>query len=529
MGGFKVDRSSKCVALVAGLLLAQTGLSAPLVSAAPTVAPAPPFTACPAVGVSPSCRILVVVNPDRTLSVYQDPSVGTYDNDDDTLVGILNASATPVESVILLSPGSRLGQLDGDGLCTFSVPGCPFGPTGYEGPNTRIITNPALLDAAEIVFIGGLAPSATAYFSLEGTLSAAQLTASHGRVQVSPNDSICVPVTNSPGVFAIANSTITEPIADGYANVHQSGADFRATSTNNFTVGESSPNLTITQIGADGRICVTPAVAAHLILDLVGFISASVVTPAQAVGADRVLDTRRVSGPTAGQRVSGDQTVCVTVGHAGEYAIANSTITEPIADGYANVHQSGADFRTTSTNNFSAGESSPNLTITQIGADGRICVTPAVATHMILDLAGYINASAVTPAQTVGADRILDTRRVSGPTAGQRVSGDQTVCVTVGHAGEYAIANSTITEPIADGYANVHQSGADFRATSTNNFTVGESSPNLTITQIGADGRLCVTPAVATHLILDLVGFISASVVAPVQTVGADRILDTRR
>jgi hypothetical protein len=185
-------------------------------------------------------------------------------------------------------------------------------------------------------------------------------------------------------------------------------------------------------------------------------------------------------------------------------------------------------------------------------------MTSSVATHMILDVVGYLKASAVTPVTSTGADRVLDTRTPSGlrrggcpPGAFQSgltpngnpictdndlfaktggVSGQITVCVVVGGAaGDYAITNATITSPSGSGFATVHASTADWRASSTNNFTAGASLPNLTITRIGADGQICMTSSVATHMILDVVGYLNASAVTPVTTPGADRVLDTRR
>jgi hypothetical protein len=59
-------------------------------------------------------------------------------NIEDTLVGVQNNSAVTVPSPSLNGPGA-IG-FDGDGICSGQFPGtptdCPFGPTGYEGPNT---------------------------------------------------------------------------------------------------------------------------------------------------------------------------------------------------------------------------------------------------------------------------------------------------------------------------------------------------------------------------------------------------------
>jgi hypothetical protein len=158
----------------------------PAIPAGAATSPARPFMECPAIGASPSCEILLVVNADNTVSVVGDPSVGTFDGSDDTLVGIINDSTAAVKAVTVSGPGSDLSGFDGDGICSGDYgawtgsTGCPYGPKGYEGPGTSFVTDPSLPDSAEVDFAGGLAPGKTAYFSLEGALTSAQLTAREG-------------------------------------------------------------------------------------------------------------------------------------------------------------------------------------------------------------------------------------------------------------------------------------------------------------------------------------------------------------
>ncbi|TFC02745.1 hypothetical protein [Cryobacterium sp. MDB2-33-2] len=125
-----------------------------------------------------SCGIELQVNQDGSVSVAADTSVGTYDGADDTLVGIVNNSTVPVAAVTVTGPGSGLAGFDSDGLCAYA--GCSYGPTGYEGPGTSLVTSPTLPDSAEADFTPALQPGATAYFSLEGPLQYAQLTARKG-------------------------------------------------------------------------------------------------------------------------------------------------------------------------------------------------------------------------------------------------------------------------------------------------------------------------------------------------------------
>jgi hypothetical protein len=385
---------------------------------------------------------------------------------------------------------------------------------------------------------------------------------------------VCVAVAGSPGDFAVANATVVAPAGAGFATVHNSSADWLASSTNNFQAGWTIPNLTITKVGSDGRICMTSIATTHMILDVVGYIKASAITPVTTAGADRVLDTRALTGPTSGVKVLAGNAVCVAVaGSPGDFAVANATVVAPEEAGFATVHNSSADWLASSTNNFQAGWTIPNLTITKVGTDGKICMTSIATAHMILDVVGYIKAFAITPATTPGADRVLDTRQpaalpvgsdaTSDPRAycnergldlkfGNDINGDgvwvlgiefdcqrlsrpretdagQRRCVTLaGSPGDYVIANATVVAPSGAGFATVHNSSADWLASSTNNFQAGWTIPNLTITKVGSDGRICMTSIATTHMILDVVGYIKASAINPVTTAGADRVLDTR-
>jgi hypothetical protein len=181
------QRTFNVLAIAASSLAVGWGLAvAPAVPADAASAPTPPFTECPAIGDSPSCEILLVVNADNTVSVEGDPSVGPFDGSDDTLVGIINNSSKTVKAVTVSGPGSDLSGFDGDGICSGDYgswngsAGCPYGPTGYEGPGTSFVTDPSLPDSAEVDFTGGLAPAGTVYFSLEGALTSAELTAREG-------------------------------------------------------------------------------------------------------------------------------------------------------------------------------------------------------------------------------------------------------------------------------------------------------------------------------------------------------------
>jgi hypothetical protein len=151
-------------------------LLAMLILCAPVSAQvSPPFTQCPPVGADTSCRILIVVT-DQSVSVYNDPSQGPFDKADDTLIGVENDSSGTLYSLPLSSTEDIFG-FDGDGICGISTvtnkpyvprpPACPYGPYGYEGPDTSFSGINSAETSGTVNFPAGLASGKSTYFSLE--------------------------------------------------------------------------------------------------------------------------------------------------------------------------------------------------------------------------------------------------------------------------------------------------------------------------------------------------------------------------
>ncbi len=140
------------------------------VAAAATVAQAqvPPFTQCPPVGVDTSCETLIVINANGSITVLSDLSQPAFDGvgGDETLVGVQNNSSSTVNALSLSSITDIFG-FDGDGLCgAFPAPaGCPFGPSGYEGPGVTFTVDTVF--SGKVSFSPGIPPGGSAFFSLE--------------------------------------------------------------------------------------------------------------------------------------------------------------------------------------------------------------------------------------------------------------------------------------------------------------------------------------------------------------------------
>jgi len=187
-------RRALCVG--AATMVTLLGVMAGTASAAGPVTA--PFTECPKVGAAPSCDILLVVNPDQTISVLGNSSVGPYDGADDTLIGIVNNSSAAITAVTVSGPNSGLAGFDGDGICTYATGGSSGSgftgdsyctsqqvagndPGDYAGPGTSFTLDPNSQDDVEVDFAGkGLAAGNSTYFSLEGALTAAVVKARKG-------------------------------------------------------------------------------------------------------------------------------------------------------------------------------------------------------------------------------------------------------------------------------------------------------------------------------------------------------------
>ena len=162
--------------------------------ASPTTAA--PYNECPQVGAENGCGVLIVLNPDGTVTITGSGQ-GPYDSSDDTLIGVLNNSGVTASSVALTSALDIFG-FDGDGVCSSTASGdvgnwatqwllaggsitnlCPYvtGATAsvghYEGPGITFSNISADKKSGTVNFTNGLANGGTLFFSLEHPLNQA--------------------------------------------------------------------------------------------------------------------------------------------------------------------------------------------------------------------------------------------------------------------------------------------------------------------------------------------------------------------
>ena len=131
----------------------------------------------------------------------------------------------------------------------------------------------------------------------------------------------------------------------------------------------------------------------------------------------RLLDTRSgattidgvfAGGGAPGQSSSVDLTV---VGRGGVPAsgvgavVLNVTATEPTGSGFITAYPTGTQRPNASNLNFVAGQTTPNLVITKVGADGKVTLfNSAGSTHLIADVVGWFPREAVAQQITMQLD-----------------------------------------------------------------------------------------------------------------------------
>lgn len=184
---------------------------------------------------------------------------------------------------------------------------------------------------------------------------------------------------------------------------------------------------------------------------------------------------------------------------------------------------------TASTGNLWPGNDVATMTLAKIGPRGSIGVRTSARTHLVADAVGYwTNDTTGAYLQALAPTRILDTR--GGAPAG---GADTTVQVVgrsaVPSSATAVVVNLTSTESVGAGFVSARASGAGPTATSALNLVPGVDRSNLAIVPLGPDGAIALSsPISLTHLVADVVGYLSPESGQTTGPLPPQRVLDTR-
>ena len=345
-----------------------------------------------------------------------------------------------------------------------------------------------------------------------------------------------VEIETPPGTSAVlVNLTATGSLGHGHLSIDDcSPIDAKpSTSAVNFGLADTAAAMVIAPV-IDGRFCVYRSTPVHSIVDVAGFLTDEGerfwYTP---LDSRRVLDTRRdpvCQGETCLQeRVDGlDQRAVPTADPADR--LVNLTVTGADTTGYARLGPCDAvaagDY---SHINFDAGGDRANLSLLPGGADP--CVWARVATHVIVDELGRLDAERGLGWQVAPARRVLDTRRCTSTWCDGMPTPGVPFEVEIDSAAPAIAVTVTVTETPAPGYAWAGGSCdaiADGKpSTSTVNFRPGSATANMTVIT-PRDGRICLFTRTDGHVVVDLQAELTAEQAIGLQPADAFRAHDSR-
>jgi hypothetical protein len=328
-------------------------------------------------------------------------------------------------------------------------------------------------------------------------------------------------------VGAILNVTVVGAQDAGFATVFGCTGAVPTASNLNYSFGQTIANNTIVALSATGSVCVYTDAAAHLLVDVNGYLPAA--SRVGTVAPARLLDTR---GPNStvdglhsggGPAPAGSVTEVQITGRGGVpadaiAAILNVTVVGPEGDGFATIFPCLPVPPTTSNLNYAAGHDIPNGAVAQLSPLGSVCVFTDVAANLLIDVNGYLPAG--TSVGTLAPARLLDTRAPNSTVdglhsgGGPAPAGSVTEVQITGRGGvpqgaASAILNVTVVGAHADGFATVFDCATAVPTASNVNYTTGRDIPNNTISKLSPSGTVCVFTDAAAHLLVDVNGYAS--------------------
>lgn len=333
----------------------------------------------------------------------------------------------------------------------------------------------------------------------------------------------------------VLNVTVAGPLAQGFITVYPCGNTRPNASNLNFTAGSTSANLVISKVGTDGKVCIYTSAAAHILADVSGFYPAT--STYTALVPKRLMDSRVPASATVDGQFQGigvraaESTTQLTVGGRGGVpadalaVVLNVTATQPQANGFVTAYPCGSTRPNASNLNYISGATIPNLVIARIGTAQQVCLYTKSATNMIVDVAGYYPASSTFHSVVPG--RFMDTRVPPSATVdglfaggGPKAAGSTTELEIAGRGvvPTYATAvvlNVTIASDLTTGFVTVYPCGAPRPDTSNVNFRAERTIPNLVVSKIGTDGKVCLYTSQAANIIVDVNGYYDGYVAAP--------------
>ena len=371
---------------------------------------------------------------------------------------------------------------------TYTYTVTAYNTTGESAPSTGVTATPSA------------PPDPDGYVAIEPDRVIDTRLTRNG-VRLPANEVLTIDVGSQYAGQALAvNLTAVAAEAGGFAKLWACDQNIPGTSSLNFQPGPATANGVITDVSATGTVCVTLSQNGHVILDLFGvFPNDASFTANEPV---RIADTR----VDPGARLAPNEVLTVDVGtqFAGKSVAVNLTAVGAADIGFATLWACDQAAPGTSSLNFVAAQAMANGVITDVSAQGTVCVTLSQQGHAIVDLFGVFPSNDAF--QAIEPTRVVDSRAGGAP----RLAANQVLTIDVGsqYANQSIAVNLTAANVADVGFAVLWACDQAAPGTSSLNFVPNRATANGVITDVSAQGTVCVTLSQEGHAILDLFGVI---------------------
>lgn len=325
---------------------------------------------------------------------------------------------------------------------------------------------------------------------------------------------------------AVMNVTAIRAGGIGFLTIHPCVTPRPVASSLNYTPGVNLGNEVIAPLSANGKVCFFSSAEIEVTVDVVGYVAGD--APVQSLTPARFLDTRSIGdtidgvSQAAGPTMPGFEIELQVGGRNGvpldaEAVIVNVTAVGATETGFVTVHPCVEPRPNTASLNHVAGVNRGNELVASLDASGKLCIYTSAAIHLTADVVGYVEAG--TSLTTIEPARLLDTRDI-GETIDSQFSGDgkrsadtELRLPVTGRAGvpvgaKGAVLNATVVGPEATGFLTLDPCTDPRPNTASLNYVPGINGGNEIVALLNANGEICLYTSSATHLTVDIVGYL---------------------
>jgi len=314
-----------------------------------------------------------------------------------------------------------------------------------------------------------------------------------------------------------ANFTGVGAPAAGYLTASNCAEVNPSFSTLNYEADDGVPNQAIIPL-AGGDLCLFSSQTTDIVIDINGYVSPSASQVFMPVTPQRLFDSRPSAQPLRpGQVLRVAVEGGASPAPAGAVAVAvNLTGVLPDETGWIRAFPCDAPEPSSSSMNPRVGRARANSAIIPTAADGTICLTSNVTSHVIVDITGWFGDGGGQQFVPIRPIRLADTRQAHPTLNGEagpvmlapgrelrvQVAGTRGISAEV----RAATLNLVAVGATAPGFIVAVPCGQPSDVSNVNFTSDSGAVANGANVQLDATGAVCVTTSATTHVLVDITG-----------------------